>query len=112
MGGASRSYGIQVARLAGLPDALIARARQILHNLEEGELDPTGYPRLAEGQPEASAGSGGQLALALGEPARRPPEEEDVLSQLRALDANATTPMEALLLLQRLTGRLGGEGAS
>jgi DNA mismatch repair protein MutS len=111
MGGASRSYGIQVARLAGLPDALIARARQILHNLEEGELDPTGYPRLAEGQPEASA-AGGQLALALGEPARRPPEEEDVLSQLRALDANATTPMEALLLLQRLTGRLGGEGTS
>ncbi|MBW2271693.1 MAG: DNA mismatch repair protein MutS [Deltaproteobacteria bacterium] len=114
-GGASRSYGIQVARLAGLPDELIARARQILHNLEEGELDPTGFPRLAEGAPAGPA-AGGQLALALGEPAPRPPEEEEILSQLRELDVNRMTPVDALLLLQslagRLAGRLGGEGSS
>src|SRR5208337_4610294 len=38
-GAASRSYGIEVARLAGLPDAVIRRAREILGNLEQGELD-------------------------------------------------------------------------
>ncbi len=35
----SRSYGIEVARLAGLPDSIISRAREILANLEQGELD-------------------------------------------------------------------------
>ncbi len=41
-GPASRSYGIEVARLAGLPDSVVARAREILRNLEQGELDETG----------------------------------------------------------------------
>ncbi len=41
-GGCSRSYGIQVARLAGIPDAVITRAREILGNLEKKELDPRG----------------------------------------------------------------------
>ena len=47
-GAANRSYGIQVARLAGLPPVLIERAREILHNLEGSELDEVGRPRLAE----------------------------------------------------------------
>ena len=56
-GAANRSYGIQVARLAGLPpDALIARAREILDNLEGGELDEVGRPRLAEASRSESAG--------------------------------------------------------
>ncbi len=46
-GGASHSYGIQVARLAGLPAAVIERAREVLHNLEAGEFE-TGAPRLAK----------------------------------------------------------------
>ena len=46
-GRANRSYGIQVARLAGLPAAVIERAREILRNLEGGELDEQGRPRLA-----------------------------------------------------------------
>ena len=44
-GGASRSYGIQVARLAGLPDAVIARARQLLATLEAGDLAARGRAR-------------------------------------------------------------------
>ena len=48
-GAANRSYGIQVARLAGLPAAVIERAREILRNLEGGELDEQGRPRLAGG---------------------------------------------------------------
>src|SRR5579883_1641361 len=52
-GAASRSYGIEVAKLAGLPETLILRAREILHNLEQGELDPDGMPRLARGRNRA-----------------------------------------------------------
>jgi DNA mismatch repair protein MutS len=47
-GGTDKSYGIQVARLAGLPQDVITRAREILLNLEEAELTPDGKPRLAQ----------------------------------------------------------------
>src|SRR5580692_3618233 len=47
-GAADKSYGIQVARLAGLPAAVIDRAKEILANLESAELNAQGRPRLAE----------------------------------------------------------------
>jgi DNA mismatch repair protein MutS len=47
LGAAPQSYGIQVARLAGVPPEVIARAQEVLENLEAGSLDPTGLPRLA-----------------------------------------------------------------
>jgi DNA mismatch repair protein MutS len=47
-GAADKSYGIQVARLAGLPKSLIERAKEILANLEASELNAQGKPRLAE----------------------------------------------------------------
>ena len=46
-GGTDKSYGIQVARLAGLPAPVLQRAKEILRQLEEGHLDDTGQPRLA-----------------------------------------------------------------
>jgi DNA mismatch repair protein MutS len=46
-GAASESYGIQVARLAGVPQEVIDRAQEVLENLEAGSLDPMGLPRLA-----------------------------------------------------------------
>ncbi len=46
-GSASKSYGIEVARLAGLPKSVIERAREILTNLEQNELDVTGKPKFA-----------------------------------------------------------------
>lgn len=46
-GSASKSYGIEVARLAGLPKSVIERAREILNNLEQNELDVTGKPKFA-----------------------------------------------------------------
>jgi len=46
-GAASQSYGIQVARLAGVPQEVISRAQEVLENLEAGTLDPVGLPRLA-----------------------------------------------------------------
>jgi DNA mismatch repair protein MutS len=50
-GGADKSYGIQVARLAGLPPEVIARAKEVLGNLEESELNADGKPKLAEKPP-------------------------------------------------------------
>ncbi|MEI8342340.1 MAG: DNA mismatch repair protein MutS, partial [Verrucomicrobiota bacterium] len=51
-GGADKSYGIQVARLAGLPAGIIARAKEILGNLEQAELNADGKPKLAETPPK------------------------------------------------------------
>jgi len=107
-GGANRSYGIQVARLAGLPEAVIARAREILANLEGGELDERGRPRLAG--PGGSAGEGegpDQLGLFAPGPGLAPGERE-VLERLRGVDPVRTTPLEALQLLQELATRLVG----
>jgi DNA mismatch repair protein MutS len=46
-GSTSKSYGIEVARLAGLPRTVVERAREILTNLEQNELDVTGKPKFA-----------------------------------------------------------------
>ena len=60
-GAADKSYGIQVARLAGLPLEVIDRAKEILTNLEEGEFSEAGQPRLA-GHKRKNRDSG-QLSL-------------------------------------------------
>jgi DNA mismatch repair protein MutS len=98
-GGASRSYGIQVARLAGLPRAVIERSKQILANLEGGELDARGRPRLARGAAEPDDG---QLAFALGGGDAPSAAEREALAALRGLDVERTTPVDALLELGRL----------
>ena len=56
-GAADKSYGIQVARLAGLPPAVLDRAREILENLEEGELGEAGQPKLARHRPRRGGAS-------------------------------------------------------
>lgn len=53
-GSASKSYGIEVARLAGLPKTVVERAREILTNLEQNELDVTGKPKFARHLKKAS----------------------------------------------------------
>ncbi len=87
-GPASKSYGIEVARLAGVPEAVIRRAREILHNLEQGELDAAGQPRLARsGETEV-----GQMPL-FEDPGERLAEE------LAGLEVERLTPVEALVKL-------------
>ena len=49
-GPADKSYGLQVARLAGMPESIISRAKEVLHNLENEELNETGKPKLARGK--------------------------------------------------------------
>jgi len=62
-GAADQSYGIQVARLAGLPDEVIERAREILENLEEGEHGESGMPVLAKRRPKRHRDSPQQMTL-------------------------------------------------
>jgi DNA mismatch repair protein MutS len=89
---ASRSYGIEVARLAGLPASVIGRAREILRNLERGELDETGAARLAHSTDGAALP---QLGLFT-------PAERRALDELRGVDIDRLTPIDALNLLARL----------
>ena len=96
-GGADRSYGIHVAELAGLPEAVTARAREILSNLEKQELDVKGAPVLARRDGE-SAGAG-QLLLFTA-------QEELALEKLREADIDRLTPLAALGLLASLQERL------
>ena len=97
---ASRSYGIEVARLAGLPDSIITRAREILANLEQGELDEAGMPRIARDRRAKSPAP--QLGLFS-------PREERIVDELRSLDIERITPMDALNALARLAARLKQE---
>jgi DNA mismatch repair protein MutS len=98
-GAANRSYGIHVARLAGLPHAVVQRAREILKNLEGEELDEKGRPRLARGaRLEAPA----QMAL-FGA------AEQKLREELKQIDVATLTPIDALNLLHRLTEEAKGE---
>ncbi len=62
-GAVNRSYGIDVARLAGVPESIVTRAREILANLERSELDATGRPVLAEKRRKGSVESTPQIEL-------------------------------------------------
>jgi len=99
-GGASRSYGIQVARLAGLPARVIERARELLRGLESQEGGAPGHGRLAA----ATAQLG--LFARPPEPAPLSPQESEVLAALRALEPERTTPLEALTALHYLVSTL------
>ena len=102
-GAASRSYGIQVARLAGLPESVLLRAREILANLEAQELDEAGRPALAAGRGKRRA----QLGLFEGPRAEPAPTTPAPIEEaLRALDLSRTTPMDALLWLHEQQKKL------
>jgi DNA mismatch repair protein MutS len=96
-GGSDRSFGIQVARLAGLPASVVVRAQEILKNLERTEFDREGRPRLAHSEGEKPAQR--QLALFSG-------AEEAALDELRRADPERLTPLEALQLLSELRQRI------
>jgi DNA mismatch repair protein MutS len=104
-GGASRSYGIEVAKLAGLPAEVLARAREILANLEALEVDEGGHAALARGKRRRAAPVS-QLGLFGGAPAD--PAAEEVAKALRALDVDALRPLDALNLLAGLKKKLDG----
>ena len=111
-GSASKSYGIEVARLAGLPPEVIARARELLHNLEASELDETGHPRLARKLPSANAAAPtivdlSQLALFGPVAATVSGPKESVLRALEEFSLDASSPLEALNAIARWKAALG-----
>ena len=111
-GGTSRSYGIQVAKLAGLPDALLERAREVLANLERGELDEYSRPRLSKTKrsgsrkPATDAGETLQISLFGAESLRQAETYEWLKDEVQALDPDHMTPFEALRFIADLRQRL------
>ena len=95
-GRSDRSYGIQVARLAGMPAPVIARARAILEALERDEIARGGRPSIS-GTPAEPQRQLGLFQIATGDPAA-----ERLAQRLRELDPNALTPLQALTLLAEL----------
>jgi DNA mismatch repair protein MutS len=95
-GGADRSYGIEVGRLAGLPAPVIARARALLRVLESEQLVPSlaGTARTTEDQ----------LGLFAAGP-------DPLVERLRGIDADTLTPRQALDLLAELSAAARGESA-
>ncbi len=98
-GGTSRSYGIQVARIAGLPEEVIERAKEILNNLENGELDETGRPRLAHSLTLKDASDTQQMNL-FGA------HDQRLRKWIQRLDISSMTPLEALIELNKLKNYL------
>jgi len=93
-GRSDRSYGIQVARLAGLPTQTVERAKQILAGLERDELSRGGRPTLAGADTDPQP----QLGLFAAPPAA----DTAVADRLREVDLDRMTPLDALTLLAEL----------
>ncbi|MEG1858426.1 MAG: DNA mismatch repair protein MutS, partial [Pseudoflavonifractor sp.] len=89
-GGADQSYGIEVAKLAGVPDRVIARARDILAELEAGGLPAPAAAPL----PAADQISLGDMGAA------------EAAERLRRVDVNTLTPIEAMNLIFELKQKL------
>jgi DNA mismatch repair protein MutS len=91
-GGTNRSYGIQVARIAGLPAPLIRRAEEILANLEGKEVDEAGMPQIARSRDTAKTD---QLSL-FGF------QDRHLKQWLQNLNISTMSPLEALIELSRM----------
>ncbi len=94
-GGIDNSYGIHVAKMAGLPREVIERAKEVLHNLEANELSPNRLPRLAARR-SGSAADRNQLSLL------DVMRKSEVEKELEEMEIENITPLEALLKLNEL----------
>jgi DNA mismatch repair protein MutS len=99
-GRSDRSYGIQVARLAGLPATVIARAKEILISLEHDALTRGGKPTVS------GAVSAAQQQLGLFQSSS--PADDKLRERIREVDINRTTPLDALRLLEELKKEIEG----
>jgi DNA mismatch repair protein MutS len=91
-GAADKSYGIHVARLAGVPRAVVERAKEVLAQLENEHLDALGRVKIAK---HRLGSKKADLQLTLFGPADHP-----LLDEIRQVDVNATAPLDALRLVQ------------
>ena len=111
-GGADHSYGIQVANMAGLPQIVIDRAKDILKNLERHSLDITNKNGPLEGKASAQKDAAKNLSKKIEKQdeidqmnlfaTHVDPRLETVLNKLEASDPNRMTPIEALMMITEL----------
>jgi DNA mismatch repair protein MutS len=101
-GATNRSYGIQVAALAGVPPKVVERAHEILKNIEKGEFDHLGKPRIAasarqknKNRATAAAQHPSQLSLFA-------PGNDPIREKLESIKPDTLAPLEALNLLYEL----------
>jgi DNA mismatch repair protein MutS len=97
-GGTSRSYGIQVASLAGVPDSVVQRANEILKNIETGEFDPNGDPVIARSRNKKAPRNRmhpSQLNLFQ-------PPSDPISNFLKKYNVDELTPREALEILYEI----------
>jgi DNA mismatch repair protein MutS len=97
-GATSRSYGIQVARLAGLPEEVIDRAKEVLNNLEQGEFTEGGIPKLALSRKKKLSWDSRQMNLF-----QTPPDP--LREALKKIDPDRLTPLDALTILTEMKTR-------
>jgi DNA mismatch repair protein MutS len=108
-GGTDRSYGIQVARMAGVPAEVVERAQEILKSLERAKTGPNVNAGIAAMEPSAEAcattisAKRRKVQLTLFEAERHP-----ALEELAELDVTALTPVEALMKLEQLARSVRG----
>ena len=100
-GAADKSYGIHVARLAGIPRSVNERAKQVLNLLEAEHLDEQGRPKIAGGRKKKRRGD---IQLTLFAPYDHP-----LLGEIRELDLNSVTPLDALQRVRQWQDRLSAE---
>jgi len=98
-GGTDKSYGIHVARLAGIPKEVIERAKVILVNLEAETLDPDNLPKFAPSKARAKKSGLAQLSL-FSSP------HQPTIEKLKQLEPEKLTPLEALQKLHELKGEV------
>jgi len=96
-GPADKSYGIQVARLAGLPESIISRAKEVLANLEKEELNEMGRPRFADRKMKK-----GTIQLDLFSSVT-----ESVINEIKNLDVKQLKPEDALNKLIEIKKKIG-----
>ena len=106
-GGADRSYGIQVARLAGVPEPVLKRAREICNELIDSDIttkvkDIDIKPALSEHPKKKETRSSDYEQLSL----FSSPVEMTIANELKTMDLNNMTPIKAMLYLQELQERL------
>ena len=107
-GGTDKSYGLHVARLAGIPKEVVERAKVVLSNLESQLVDEDNRPRFAGPKGKVLPASGGAPPAKPMQLTLFTPEGEKIAKALRQIDLQKMTPIEALNKLEELK-RIAGQ---
>ena len=104
-GGADKSYGIQVAKLAGVPDSVIERAKELVQELSDADITETVSEIAQEKKTKSKVAKYDQVDLEQ-MTLMDTVSDEDVLNELKEIEISTLTPIEALNVLNRLQNRL------